>query len=126
MILSHKTIYTNVLEKLYSQSHSSSGEQHSSFNISAKDRRYLEFQWVQLAKGIWDQRPMWDQSYCRVPSQKNECDSRLEDKNQFGLLGMEACSPVVSDNWTTERNARDRSICFQIKIYFSWRPDPLN
>ena len=54
MILSHKTIYTNVLEKLDSQSHSSSGEQHGSFNMSAKDRRYLEFQLVQLAKGIWD------------------------------------------------------------------------
>lgn len=54
MILSHKTIYTNVLEKLDSQSHSSTGEQQGSFNISAKDRRYLEFQLVQLAKGIWD------------------------------------------------------------------------
>ena len=57
---------------------------------------------------------MWDQSYSRVPSQQTECDSRLGVKKQFGLLGMEASSPVISENLSTEGNPRDRSICFQI------------
>ena len=58
--------------------------------------------------------PMWDHSYCRVPSQQTECDSRLGFKKQFGLLRMEASSPVISENLSTDGNPRDRSICFQI------------
>ena len=70
---------------------------------------------VQLAKDIWGpSSPMWDHAYCRVPSQQTECDSRLGVKKQFGLLRMEASSPVISENLSTEGNPRDRSICFQI------------
>ena len=58
--------------------------------------------------------PMWDHSYCRVPSQQTERDSILEVKKRFGLLGMETSSPVISENLSTEGNSRDRSICFQI------------
>ena len=69
----------------------------------------------QLAKEIWDQSSsMWDHSYCRVPFQQTECDSRLGVKKQFGLLRMETSSPVISENLSTEGNPRDRSICFQI------------
>ena len=58
--------------------------------------------------------PIWDHSYCRVPSQQTECDSRLGVKKQFKLLGMGASSPVISDNLSTEGNTRDRSIYLQI------------
>ena len=58
--------------------------------------------------------PLWDHSYCRVPSQQTKRDTRLGVKKQFGLLGMEASSPVISENLSTEGNSRDRSICFQI------------
>ena len=58
--------------------------------------------------------PMWDHSYCKVTSQQTEHDSRLGVKKQFGLLGMETSSPVISENLSTEGNSRDRSICFQI------------
>ena len=47
---------------------------------------------------------MWDHSYCSVPSQQTECDSRLEVNKQFRLLGMEAGSPVISENLSTEGN----------------------
>ena len=57
---------------------------------------------------------MWDQSYCRASSQQTECDSRLGVKKQFELIRMEASSLVISENLSTERNPRDRSICFQI------------
>ena len=53
-ILSHKTNYTNVLENLEAQSHSSPVGQHGSFNISVKDRGYPEFQLFELAKGMRD------------------------------------------------------------------------
>ena len=58
--------------------------------------------------------PMWERSYCRVPSQETERDSILGVKKQFGLLGMEASSPVISENLSIEGNPRYRSICFQI------------
>ena len=58
--------------------------------------------------------PMWDHCYCRVLSQQTECDCRLGVKKQFRLLGMEASSPVISENLSSEENSRDRSICFQI------------
>ena len=35
-------------------------------------------------------------------------------KKQFGLLGIEASSPVISENLSTEGKPRDRSICFHI------------
>ena len=57
--------------------------------------------------------PVWDHSHCRVPSQQTECDKTLGVNKLFGLLGMEASSPVVSENLSTEGNQRDRSICFQ-------------
>ena len=57
---------------------------------------------------------MWYHSYCRVPSQQTERDSRLGVKKLFGLLGMEASCPVISENSSTEGNPRDRFICFQI------------
>ena len=58
--------------------------------------------------------PMWDHSYCRVSSQQTERDSRLGVKKQFGLLGMETSSLIISENLSTEGNSRERSICFQI------------
>ena len=58
--------------------------------------------------------PMWDHSYCRLPSQQTERDSRLGVKKQFGLLRMEASSTVISENLSTEGNPKDRSVCFQI------------
>ena len=57
---------------------------------------------------------IWDQSYCRVPFQQTECDRRLGVKKQFRLLGMEASSPIFSENFSFEGSPRDRSICFQI------------
>ena len=57
--------------------------------------------------------PMLDHSYCRLPSQQTKCDNRLGVKKQLGLLGMEASSPVVSENLPTKGNPTDRSICFQ-------------
>ena len=50
--------------------------------------------------------PMWDHSYCRMPSQQTERDSKFEVKKQFGLLGMEASSSV-SENVPIEGNPRD-------------------
>ena len=54
---------------------------------------------------------MWDQLYCRLPSQQTECDSR---RSQDGPLGMQASSLVVSDNLLTKGNPRDRSICLDL------------
>ena len=69
-------------------------------------------------------------SYCRVPSQQTESDSRLGVKKQFGLLGMEASSPVISENLSTKGNPEidpfASRLSHQIKTYFSWRPDPLS
>ena len=53
--------------------------------------------------------PMGYHSYCRVPSQQTERDSRLG----VGLLRMEASSPFISENLSTEGNPVERSICFQ-------------
>ena len=58
--------------------------------------------------------PMRDHSYWEVPSQQNKCDSRLGVKKQFGHLGIEASSPVISENLSSEGNLRDRSVCFHI------------
>ena len=52
--------------------------------------------------------PMWDHSYYRVPSQQNECNSRLGVKKQFGFLGLKASSPVVSENLSIEGNRNDK------------------
>ena len=41
IVLNRKTGYTNFLENLEAQSHSSSGGQHGSFDISVKDEAYL-------------------------------------------------------------------------------------
>ena len=41
IVLNRKTGYTNFLENLETQSHSSSGGQHGSFDISVKDEAYL-------------------------------------------------------------------------------------
>ena len=71
---------------------------------------------------------MWDHSYCRVLFRQTECNNILRVKKQFRLLGMEASSPVISENLSIEGNHRDRSasrLSHQIKTYFSWRPDPL-
>ena len=57
--------------------------------------------------------PMLNHSYCRVPSQQTECDSRLGVKKQFGFLGMEASSPVVSENLLIQGNPEDRFVCFR-------------
>ena len=94
---SHKTGYTNVLESLEAQSHSSPGRQHGSFDISIIDGGYPEFKSSQISKrNTGSSSPMWDHSYCRVPSQQTERDSRMGVKKQFGLLGIEASSPVIS------------------------------
>ena len=53
--------------------------------------------------------PMGYHSYCRVRSQQTERDGRLG----AGLLRMEASSPVISENLSTEGNPVERSICFQ-------------
>ena len=67
-----------------------------------------------ISKGnMGSSSPMWDHSYCRVPSQQTECDSRFGVKKQFTLLGMEASSLVISENSSTEGKPRDRCICFQ-------------
>ena len=57
--------------------------------------------------------PMRDRSYCRVPSQETERGSRSGVEKQFGLLGIKSSSLVISENLSTERRTRDRSICFQ-------------
>ena len=44
---------------------------------------------------------------------KNERDKKLGLKKQFGLPIVEASSPVISQNFSTEGNPRDRSVCFQ-------------
>ena len=112
---SHKTGYTNIFENLEAQSYSSPGGQHGSFDISVKYGRYQEFKTSPISKrNMEPSSPMWDHFYCRVPSQQTECDSRLEVKKKFGLLRMEASSPVISENLSTDGNPRDRSICFQI------------
>ena len=68
--LSHKTGYTNFLKNLEAQNHSSPGEQHGSFNISVQDGGYPEFQVGPISKrNMVSSFPMWDHSYCRVPSQ---------------------------------------------------------
>ena len=53
--------------------------------------------------------PMGYHSYCRVRSQQTERDGKLG----AGLLRMEASSPVISENLSTEGNPVERSICFQ-------------
>ena len=112
---SHKTGYTNVLESHEAQSHSSPGGQHGSFDISVKDGEYPEFKTSPINKrNMGSSSPMRDHSYCRVPCQQTERNSRLGVKKQFGLLGIEASSPVISENLPNEGNSRDRSICFQI------------
>ena len=112
---SHKTGYTNVLENLEAQSHSSPSGQHGSFDISVKDGEYKELKTGPINKrNMVSSSPMWDHSYCRVSSQHTERDSRLGVKKQFGLLGMEASFPVISQNLSTEGNPRERSICLQI------------
>ena len=121
------------LKTLEAQSHSSPGGQHGSFNISVKDGGYPEFEISPISeRDMRSTSPVWEHSHCTVPSQQAELDRRLGVKKQFGLLGMEASSPVVSENLSTEGNPRGRSICFQtissdqIKNYFPWRPDPLS
>ena len=112
---SHKTGYTNILENLEAQSHSSSGGQDGSFEIFVKDGEYPELKTSPINKrNMGSSSPMWDHSYCRVPSQQTERDGRLGVKKQVGLLGMDTSSPVISENLSTEGNSRDRSICFQI------------
>ena len=112
---SHKTGYTNVLKNHEAQSHSSPVGQHGSFDIFVKDGRYPEFKTSPISKkNLGSSSPMWDHSYCRVPSQQAERDSRLGVKKHFGLLGMKASSPVISEDFSTEGNPRGRSICFQI------------
>ena len=76
---------------------------------------YPEFKTSPTSKrNMGSSSPKRDHSYCRVPFQQTECDSRLGIKKQFRLLGMEANSPVISENLSTEGNPRDRSVCFQI------------
>ena len=76
---------------------------------------YQEFKTSPISKrNMGPSSPIWDRSYCRVPSQQTECDSRLRVKKQFELFRIEASSPVISENLSTEGNPRDRSICFQI------------
>ena len=75
---SHKSSYTNVLKNLEAQSHSSPGGQYCSFDISVKDRGYPEFKTSPINKrNMRSSSPVWDHSYCRVPSQQTERDSRL-------------------------------------------------
>ena len=106
---------TNIFENLEAQSHSSPPGQHGSFDISVKDGRYPEFKTSPISKrNMGSSSPVWDHSSCRVPSQQTERDSRLGVKKQFGLLGMETSSPVISENLSTEGNPRDRYISFQI------------
>ena len=73
---------------------------------------------------------MWDHSYCSVPSQQTECDSWLGVKKQFRLLGMEAGSPVIFDNLSTEGNLEIIYLLpdylIRSRLTFSWRPDPLS
>ena len=112
---SHKTGYTNILENLEAQSHSSPGGQHSSFDKFVEDGRYQEIKTSPISKrNLGPSSPMWDHSYYRVPSQQTECDSRLGVKKQFGLIKMKASSPVISENLSTKGSPRDRSTCFQI------------
>ena len=110
----HKTGYTNVLKNLEAQSQSPPGGQHGSFKISVKGRGYPEFEISPISKkNMGSSFRMWDHSYCRVPSQQTERDSRVGFKKQFKLLGMKASSTVISENLSTEGNTTDRSICFQ-------------
>ena len=46
-------------------------------------------------------------------SQQTECDSKLGVKKLFGLLGMEASSPVLSENMSAEWSHRDSLISVQ-------------
>ena len=112
---SHKAGYTNVLENLEAQNHSSSGGQRGSFDISVKDGGDPELKTSPISKrNMGSYSPIWYHSYCRVPSQQTECDSRLRVKKQFRLLRMEVSFPVISENFSSEVNPRERSICFQI------------
>ena len=78
---------------------------------------YPEFEISPISKrNMGSSSPMWDHSYCRVLSKQTERDSRLGVKKQLRLLGMEASSPVISENLSTDGNPRDRSICFQTII----------
>ena len=82
--------------------------------LSVKDGGYPEFEISPISKrNMGSSSPMWDHSYCRVLSKQTERDSRLGVKKQPRLLGMEASSPVISENLSTDGNPRDRSICFQ-------------
>ena len=91
---SHKTGYTNVFENLEAQSYSSPNGQHGSFEfkISSISKKYMG-----------SSSPVWGHSYCKVPSQQTERDSRLGVKKQFGL-------PVISENLSTEGNTRDNCL----------------
>ena len=66
----------------------------------------------------------------RVPSQQSEDDSRLGIKKQFGLLGMETMSPVISENLSTEETPEidlfASRLSHKIKTYFLGRSDPFS
>ena len=63
-----------------------------------KTGEYPEFKTSPINKrNMGSSSPMWDHCYYRVPSQQTEHDSRMGVKKQFGLLGIEASSPVISE-----------------------------
>ena len=93
--------------------------------------QYPEFKISPISKrNMISFSPMWGHSYCRVPSHQTERDSRFVVKKQFGLLGIEAGSPVISENLPTkgtqETDLFASRLSHQIKTYFSWRPDLLS
>ena len=102
------------LKTFEAQRHSTPVGQHGSFDISVKDEVYPEFKTSPIKKNMGSSSTMWDHSYCRIPSDQTERDSRLGVKKQFGLLRVEAGSPVILENLSTEGNPRDRSISFHI------------
>ena len=69
------------------------------------DTQNLKLKLVQLAKEIW-----YHLLQCGITV---TAEYRLGVKKQFGLLGMETSSLVISENLSTEENHRDRSIFFQ-------------
>ena len=93
--------------------------------------QYPEFKISPISKrNMISFSPMWGHSYCRVHSHQTERDSRFVVKKQFGLLGIEAGSPVISENLPTkgtqETDLFASRLSHQIKTYFSWRPDLLS
>ena len=68
----------------------------------------------QLTKEIWDHLLQCWITLTAEYLQQTERDSRLGVNTQLELLGNETSSPVISENFSTEGNSRDRSICFQI------------